>query len=245
MEQLSSRYRGRVAAYELWNEPNLAREWRGDTLDPARFVALVAEGSDGVGAGDPEALVISGAPAVTGINDGATAVNDRVFLEGMLEAGLAHHVDAVGAHPYGYANPPEESVQDETHAASTHNDHPTFFFLDTLEEYHRILKEGGLEDREIWVTEFGWPSPEGIGEMDLTGWEYGREVSESEQAEYVVRAFHMADERPWVGPMFLWNLNLAVIWGPDNSFSAYSLLRPDGSYRPAYIALRLAEPRSP
>jgi len=34
MGQLATRYQGRVAAYELWNEPNLAREWRGDRLDP-------------------------------------------------------------------------------------------------------------------------------------------------------------------------------------------------------------------
>jgi hypothetical protein len=242
MEQLSRRYRDRVEAYELWNEPNLAREWRGDTLDATRFVALVAEGAAGVRTGDPEALIISGAPAVTGIDDGSMAVSDRVFLRGMLEAGITDHVDAIGAHPYGYGNPPDESFQDESHVASSHNDHPTFFFRDTLEDYRGIMVEHGVGGHQIWVTEFGWPSPEGIGDMDLTGWEYAREITETEQADYIVRAYHMGDERPWVGPMFLWNLNLAVIWGSDNSFSAYSLLRPDGSYRPAYVALRLAEP---
>ncbi|MGD2144536.1 MAG: cellulase family glycosylhydrolase, partial [Anaerolineae bacterium] len=110
MEQLARRYRGRVEAYELWNEPNLAREWRGDTLDPARFVSLVAEGAHGVRAGDPDALIISGAPAVTGIDDGETAISDRAFLRGTYEAGIGQHVDAIGAHPYGYGNPPEESV---------------------------------------------------------------------------------------------------------------------------------------
>jgi hypothetical protein len=244
MDQLARRYRGRVDAYELWNEPNLAREWRGDTLDPSRFVALVAEGAAGVRAGDPDALVVSGAPAVTGIDDGETAINDRRFLRGMVEAGVTEHVDAIGAHPYGYANPPQESVEDDSHVASTHNDHPTFFFRDTLEDYRQIMVENA-DGCPIWVTEFGWPSPEGIGEMDLTGWEYGREVSEADQADYVVEAFHMGDRRPWVGPMFLWNLNLAVIWGEDNAFSAYSLLRPDGSYRPAYVALRLAKPQRP
>ncbi len=242
MEQLAGRYRGRVQAYELWNEPNLAREWRGDTLDPARFVALVAEGAGGVRRGDPDAVVISGGPAVTGIDDGVTAIDDRVFLRGMLEAGVVEHVDAIGAHPYGYANPPDESVQDDAHTATSHHEHPSFFFLDTLEDYRHLLREYGSEGLDIWVTEFGWPSPEGIGEMDMAGWEYGNQVSEAQQADYIVRAFEMGDERPWVGPMFLWNLNLATIWGPDNTFSAYSLLRPDGSYRPAYIALRLAGP---
>lgn len=245
MEQLATRYRGRVAAYELWNEPNLAREWRGDTLDPARFVALVAEGARGVRAADPDALVISGAPAVTGINDGVEAIDDRVFLRGMYEAGIAQWVDGIGAHPYGFANPPDESWQDPTHVASSHNGHPSFFFRDTLEDYHVLMLAYGDTGHQIWVTEFGWSSTDGMGQMDTTGWEYGREVSEAQQADYVVRAFWMGDERPWVGPMFLWNLNLAAIWGSGSPVSAYSLLRPDGSYRPAYIALRLAEPLGP
>ncbi len=42
--------------------------------------------------------------------------------------------------------------------------------------------------------------------------------------------------------MFVWNLNLATIWRPGDPVSAYSLLRPNRSYRPAYIAVRVAEP---
>ncbi len=245
MGQLATRYRGRVVAYELWNEPNLAREWRGDTLDPARFVALVAEGATAVRAADPDALVISGAPAVTGINDGVEAIDDRVFLRGMYEAGIAQWIDGIGAHPYGFANPPDESWQGPTHVASSHNSHPSFFFRDTLEDYHALMLAYGDTGHQIWVTEFGWSSTDKMGQMDTTGWEYGREVSETQQADYIVRAFWMGDERPWVGPMFLWNLNLAAIWGSGNPVSAYGLLRPDGSYRPAYIALRLAEPLGP
>jgi hypothetical protein len=245
MGQLAARYQGRVAAYELWNEPNLAREWRGDRLDPARFVALVAQGAQAVRAADPQALVISGAPAVTGINDGVEAIDDRVFLRGMLAAGVTRWVDGIGAHPYGFANPPDERWDDPAHVASGHNDHPSFFFRDTLEDYRAILLAYGHTGHQIWVTEFGWPSTQHMGSMETAGWEYAREVSEAQQADYVVRAFHMGDERPWVGPMFLWNLSLATVWGPGDPVSAYSLLRPDGSYRPAYVALRLAEPLGP
>lgn len=245
MEQLAQRYRGQVGAYELWNEPNLAKEWRGDTLDPVRFADLVTQGAAGVRAADSDAIIVSGGLAVTGINDGEVAIDDRVFLRGMLATGITDHVDVIGAHPYGYANPPDASFRDERQVSSSHNDHPSFFFLDTLEDYRHAMLEADASGTPIWVTEFGWPSPEGIGEMDLTGWEYGREVSEDDQAAYIVRAFEMGDERPWVGPMFLWNLNLSVIWGPDSAFSAYSLMRPDGSYRPAYTALRVAEPEAP
>jgi len=242
MEQLASRYRGRVAAYELWNEANLAREWRGDTLSPARFVALVAEGARGVRSGDPGALIISGAPAVTGINDGVNAIDDRTYLRGMYEAGIAQWVDGIGVHPYGFANPPDASWQDPNHVTTSHNNHPSFFFRDTLEDYRAIMLEYGDGERQLWPTEFGWPSTDKMGDMDATGWEYGREVSEDQQADYIVRAFQMGEEREWVGTMFLWNLNIATIWGSGNPTSAYSLLRPDRSYRAAYVALRLAEP---
>ena len=240
--QLATRYRGRVEGYELWNEPNLAREWRGDTLDPARFVALIAEGARAVRHADPSAQIISGAPAVTGINDGIDAVDDRIFLRGMCEVGIAKWVDAVGAHPYGFANPPKESWRDSVHTATSHNDHPSFFFRDTLEDYRAIIAEHCDGQPPIWVTEFGWASVEGMGRMDTRGWEYARQVSEAQQAAYVAEAFLMGEEHPWVGPMFLWNLNLATIWGAANPVSAYSILRPDRSYRPAYVAVRVAEP---
>ena len=242
MEQLASRYRGRVAAYELWNEQNLAREWRGDTLDPARFVALVAVGARGVRAGDPAAIVISGGPAVTGINDGVTAIDDRVYLRGMYAAGIAQHVDGIGVHPYGFANPPDSSWRDVEQVSTSHNNHPSFFFRDTLEDYHAIMLEFGDGGRQLWPTEFGWASTSKMGEMNTAGWEYANEVNEHRQADYIVRAFRMGEEREWVAAMFLFNLNEAPIWGPGKATSAYSILRPDGSYRAAYIALRLAEP---
>ncbi len=242
MGVVAARYPGRVAAYELWNEPNLRREWRGEALDPALFVTLIRAGSLAIRAADPAADVISGAPAVTGINDGETAVDDRVYLQGMVTAGVGEWVDGVGVHPYGFANPPQERWDDATHHAPSHNNHPSFFFRDTLEDYRAILTGGGLGSLPLWVTEFGWPSVDGLGSTDTTGWEYARDVTEAQQAEYLVQGFRMGRATASTGPMILWNLNIATIWGGERPESAYSLLRPDGSYRPAYIALRVAEP---
>ncbi len=72
MNFLAGRYQGRVAAYELWNEPNLQREWNGFPLNTADLVRLTAAGAAGVRAADPAAILISAAPATTGINDGVT-----------------------------------------------------------------------------------------------------------------------------------------------------------------------------
>ncbi len=244
MRDVSSRYAGRVEAYELWNEPNLSREWYGAELDPAAFVALVAEGSQGVREGDPEAIVVAGAPGVTGIDDGEQAIDDRRFLREALDAGLAQWVDAIGVHPYGYANPPWERAADAEHAAGAWNDHPSFFFVDTMEDYRAILEERGL-DLPLWPTEFGWPVAEGIRSPDLPEdfpYPYAAWIDEEAQGRYLVAAVAWMEERPWVGPYFVWNLNMSVNWGADRPEALYSLLRPDASRRPAYEMLRVHGP---
>lgn len=237
MQVLALRYQGQVAAYELWNEPNLQREWQGMPLDAAALVALLRSGAEGVRTADPAALVISAAPAVTGINDGLTALDDRVYFRAMLEAGVAQVVDGFGVHPYGWANPPEATVAMPDAAAPTHNDHPSFFFRDTLMDYGALLTEFGLTDRQLWVTEFGWGSFAGFDVAPPAGAEFMAYVSEWQQALYTQRALEIAHDWPWVGPMILWNLNFAPWIGPAFSESGYSLLRPDGSPRPAYLAL--------
>jgi hypothetical protein len=237
MHALSNRYKGRVAAYELWNEPNLRREWRGHELSAAKFGELITAGAEGVRQGDAQAIIISGAPAVTGIDDGVNAIDDRRYLREMIAAGAGAVVDAIGVHPYGAANPPDERAADAAHTRSGYSNHPSFFFLDTLEDYRKILIEANL-DKPLWVTEFGWPSIENFGAVDTAGWDYARDVTESDQAAYLLRAIALRRDRAWVGPLIIWNLNIAPLLGPERSESAYSLLRPDGAARPAYQQLR-------
>lgn len=237
IQMLAHRYQGQVAAYELWNESNLQREWNGVPLDAAVLVALIRAGADGVRAADPAALVISGAPAVTGINDGITAVDDRIYFRGMLAAGLTELVDGFGVHPYGWANPPDATFAQPDLTIPTHNNHPSFFFQDTLRDYAALLDEFGVADKPLWVTEFGWGSFEAFGQAPPAGAEFMANVSEWQQAAYTQRAFALAHDWPWVGPMMLWNLNFAPWLGPAFSESGYSLLRPDGSARPVFFAL--------
>jgi polysaccharide biosynthesis protein PslG len=240
---MADRYRGQVAAYELWNESNLRREWNGSRLHGAELVALLREGAAGIRAADPQALIISAAPATTGINDGENAVDDRVYLEQMLAAGVADLVDSIGVHPYGWANPALSRVGDGTTPAPSHNNHPSFFFYDTLADYKLLLDRYGVS-HPLWVTEFGWGSVDGFDTPPTAAAPFMADVSEWEQALYTLDAFALAHEREWMGPMMLWNLNFAPLLGPSASMSGYSLVRPDGSPRPLYLALQNA-PRAP
>ena len=238
MSLLAQRYKGSIAAYELWNEPNLRREWNSAPLDAGEFIKLVSAGAAGVSEIDPLAILVSGAPAPTGINDRIEAIDDREYLREMLAAGVADIVDAIGAHPYGWANPPDASATDASQVAPTHNQHPSFFFHDTLWDYFSILNAAGRPEMQVWVTEFGWGSFDGMGANAPVGAEYMTAVDEYQQASYTLLAFELAHQWRWVGPLFLWNLNFAPLLGTDFSESGYSLLRPDGSPRPVYLALQ-------
>ena len=167
MQTLAARYQGQVAAYELWNEPNLQREWNGEPLSAARTVALIQAGAQGVAAADPGALLISAAPATTGIDDGVTAIDDRRFLRGWSPPACCRRLTAWAA-SYGWASRPTPAPPRLTppRPATT----TISFFRRTLRDY--CHPGGGQLSDALWSTEFGWASYEGMEAAPPSGAEY-------------------------------------------------------------------------
>ncbi len=237
MNLLAARYSGQVGAYELWNESNLRREWNGFPLSAEDLVSLIEAGASGVKAADPGAILISGAPAPTGINDGLSAVDDRAYLKQMVDAGIVNIVDVIGVHPYGWANPADSSVVEPDLSVPSHNDHRSFFFRDTLQDYRAILDQAGHQEVQLWVTEFGWGSFDGLDAQPPDEVAFMAAVDETQQAVYTLQGYEIASQLPGVGPLILWNLNFAPRLGGAFAESGFSLLRTDGSARPVYLSL--------
>jgi GH35 family endo-1,4-beta-xylanase len=107
---VASRYKGRVDAYQIWNEPNLAREWGNRPPNPVEYVELLKVGYRAVKDADPQAVVISAGLAPTTRND-AVAMPDVYFIQGMYEAGGAPYFDALGVH--ASATKPRKLTQGE------------------------------------------------------------------------------------------------------------------------------------
>ena len=235
--ELANRYAGRVDAYEIWNEQNLRREWHGDVLQAPRYVEMLAGAYNRIKSADPAAIVVSGAPAPTGWNDGLTAVDDRLYLEAMYAAGLKSYSDAIGAHPNGWANHPTIYCCRQEPDVPSHNDHPSFFFRNTLEDYRAIMERWGDGGTPIWATEFGWGTMDGLGGSPQTGYEFVAYNTEAEQSEYLTQAFTHARAYGYVGVMFVWNLNFCPVAGANAEQCYWGILRPDGSPRPAYYLL--------
>jgi len=239
MAAMAARYRGRVSAYEIWNEQNLQREWDGVPLSATDYVALLAAAYPAIKAADPDAIVVSGAMAPTGINDGIVAIDDRVYLQAMYEAGLSAVCDAVGSHPYGFANPPEVYYTGGDYDPSRGwDEHPSFFFRNTLEDYYATMSAYGDGGKRVWATEFGWPTVDGMGVPPNPGYGYAADIDETQQADYIAGAYRWAAGWGHAGTLILWNLNMWPIVGAENEMAKFSILRGDWYPRPAYTALK-------
>ncbi len=231
---LAGRYRGRVRAYQVWNEPNLAREWGGWVPDPVGYVELLRACYIGIKTADPDALVISAGLAPTG-NGPPEAIPDVDYLIGMYEAGAAPYFDLLGVNAPGYKAPPEMSP-DEVVANDRYGGQ-RFFCFRHVEDAREIMLRYGDGDKQVAVLEVGWTTdPRSDSPY------HWHAVTEEQQADYLVRAFCYAGEHwsPWIGLMTVISVADPRWTGEDEQYW-WAITEPgwpETRVRPAYEALR-------
>ena len=118
------------------------------------------------------------------------------------------------------------------------DDHPSFFFRNTMQEYYAIMQEFGDANKRLWATEFGWPTIDGMFVPPSPGQEYAADINETQQASYTVDALTWSRDWGHAGVMFLWNLNYWSASGPYDEKAKYSILRGNWTPRPVYEAYR-------
>jgi hypothetical protein len=250
VDAMVKRYGEKIAAYEIWNEQNLAHENGGRVTeeDAGHYVDLLVECYNRIKAIDPNIVVLAGAPSSSGVNDPAIAVSDENYYRAMYrykEGIIKSHFDAQAVHPGGSANPPDTIWPDNPSNAQGWTNDPTFYFRH-VENVRKFMDQEGVGDHQIWITEFGWAT-----DNNTPGYEFGKQVSFEQQSDYVAGAIKMAfenyrypDDSPWLGNIFLWNMNFAVIWAqnnppnPLNEQASFGILNPDYSPRPAFLTLQ-------
>ncbi len=219
---VATRYPGRIAAYQIWNEPNLAREWGGNTPNAAEYVNLLRVCSEAIRAADPNAILISAGLSPTGTCC-EMAIPDDQYLQAMYEAGFQRYVDVVGMHAPGYSKPqlsPDEARQ-------------RFFSFRRVEDLRKIMIANGDAARQAAILEFGWTTDPGTN-PDYAWYA----VTDEEQAQYMVEAYQYAADhwRPWVGLMSA--IYIAdPSWTEDDEEYWWGITRPDGIVRQAYYEL--------
>ncbi|HEV2281550.1 MAG TPA: hypothetical protein VGX75_04065 [bacterium] len=154
---VAARYRGRVHAYELWNEPNEGFF----TGTVAALVELDRVAYQALKQVDPAITVVS--PAFTW--HGGEGVR---YLDRYLALGGAQYADAVGFHFYVAPRPPEA-------------------MLPRIQAAEDVLAKHGVAGKPLWNTETGWnilnhdknPAPEEFAGKPLTDVEAAGVVARS------------------------------------------------------------------
>lgn len=215
----AARYQGRVAAWEVWNEPNIALFWK-PTPDPVAYAALLRAVRPAVAAGDPGAVVVSGGPApavdVVGPDGRPTSTDPVTFLQQTYAAGAAGSFDAVGWHPYSYPRAPGGL-------------NPTSAWVQmygTATNVRGIMTAFGDGAKPVWATEFGAHTAAAAGGA----------LTEDQQAEYLGGGIDLWRGYPWAGPFFIYQLRDRGTDETDQE-DHFGLERADGSPKPAWDAV--------
>jgi polysaccharide biosynthesis protein PslG len=234
-----------VAAYQIWNEPNLGYETGGE-VSAGKYVELLKAVYPVIKKAAPDTLVLFAGLSATGVNDPRYAVDDVEYLKQAYaynNGEVRRYFDVLGAHTGSAANSPDEfwlSAEGPNPDAPTParlergwTTHPSFYFR-RVEQLRAVMEQNGDGNKQMWLTEFGWTT-----KNPAPGYEYGQFVTEELQAQYLVRAFERAKTQyPWMGVMTVWQLNFATVVPASDEKAAWGLLRSDWSPRPAYTALK-------
>jgi hypothetical protein len=205
-------------AIEVWNEPNIDREWPAGQINGASYTQLLAVAYNAIKAANPSTLVISAAPAPTGYfgaaGCGTGGCNDDVFMQQMADAGAANYMDCVGLH-YN-----EGIVSPGTTSGDPRGEYPTYYFNSMLSRGYAPF--GG---KSVCFTELGYLSPEGYGTLS-SAFAWAQNVTVANQAAWLADAVTRAAQSGKVSLVVVWNINFSS-FGTD-PMGGYGIIRPDG-----------------
>jgi hypothetical protein len=208
---LAHRYRGRVAAWEIWNEPNHTGFWRAADAASA-YAALLRAAYPAIKAADPAATVVGG----------SLSHSDHAFTQRLYDLGVKGSFDAFAVHPYSDDVSPLDP-------RSTID--PRYSFVRGVPAIREVMLRNG-DARPIWLTESGW-STSTIRTTDR--WRNG--VSEPTQAAFLREQAEQVARWPWVTVSVWFNL-LDMGASREDLYSNCGLWRIDRTPKPAWAAFR-------
>ncbi len=213
-------------AIEVWNEPNLDREWPRGQISGGDYARMLAQAWGKIKAVNAGTLVISAAPAPTGVSDRPDQVMpDNRWLREMVAGGGLDYLDCVGAHYNEGIVPPSQTSGDPRG-----DNYYTRYFYGMLNGYISITR------RPICFTELGYLTADGYPALsEYFSW--ADNVTVQQQAAWLAEAAALASRSGQVRLFIVWNVDFTH-YGADPQ-AGYAILRPDGSC-PACEALARA-----
>lgn len=207
-------------AIEVWNEPNIDREWPAGQISPAQYTQLLAVAYNAIKGANPNTLVISGAPAPTGYFGGCSGAgcDDNHFIAGMAAAGAARYMDCLGLHYNEGIVPPSARSGDPRGNSGYY----TRYFWGMIDTYWNAFRGA----RPLCFTELGYLTPEGFPPLPGSfGW--AENVTVAQQAAWLDQAVDLSRSSGKVRLLIIWNVDYTE-YGAD-PMAGYAMIRPDGS----------------
>ena len=209
------RYRGRVQAWEIWNEPNNPMFWQ-PRPNAASYAALVRRTYRALKRRAPRSTVLAGATAPARTAGGW--IDEVAFLRRFYRAGGRRHFDAWSHHPYDFKLPPGTRNKDSAWW-QTYGARPSI---------RSVMRKHGDGAKKVWATEYGLPSGGYAG------------LSEAVQALWLRKAFAQWRAFPWGGPVFNYMLRDGVVSGIASYWYHIGLVRGDWTRKPAFAVVQRA-----
>ncbi len=212
---------GRVASWgadaiEVWNEPNLDREWPQGQISGTAYANMLRSAYQQIKNANPNVLVISAAPAPTGTDLPGRVMPDNTWLRELVAAGGVDYMDCVGVHYNEGIVPPSQSTGDPRD-----NYYTRYFYSGMLIGYLSIIP-----DRPLCFTELGYVTSQGYGPLP-SGFAWGANTTVQQQADWLAQAAILASNSGSVRLFIVWNIDFTRY--DSDPQGGYAIIRPDGS----------------
>ena len=204
-------------AIEVWNEPNIDREWPAGRVTPSGFAQMVRLAYQAIKAGSPQTMVISGAPAPTGFFGGGCNGNgcdDRPFMQQFANAGGGSYVDCVGIHYNEGVLSPDATSGDPR----GNPNHYTRYYRSMVNTYASIFPS-----KSLCFTELGYLTREGLGDLPPS-FAWANSTTIQQQGDWLARAATLSRQNSRIRLMIVWNVD-ATHYAGDDPQAGYAIVR--------------------
>lgn len=190
---VATRYRGKISAYEIWNEPNMLSFYKPHP-DPVGYTALLRAAYPAIKAADRNAIVVGGVLAAA--VDTAYSVDPVTFVQRMYTAGAKPYFDALSYHPYQHGLKFSEG--------GPWVDAP----LNQGLRIRQLMIDYGDAGKKIWASEYGVPTAL---------------QDEATQAAFIADLISTWRTVDFTGPMFVYTMRdrLTGSTDPEDTFGIF------------------------
>ncbi len=202
-------------AVEIWNEPNIDREWPAGSIDPDLYTQLLQKSYGKIKQANPETIVISAAPAPTGFfgGIGAGGWDDIEWINGLQNAGAEQYADCIGVHYNSGATAPDQT------SGHPNGDHYTWYFPGMVETYSQVFT------KPLCFTELGYATDEDMSQQLPDTFSWAEDITVQNQADWLSQVAGIASQDDRINMVIVWNMNFQN--NGNDPMGAYAIIRPD------------------